>query len=625
MTAETMQFKTELKQLLHLIVHSLYSHKDIFLRELISNASDAIDTVRFQALTRSELAEGNTDWKIKIIPDEQAGTLTVSDNGVGMARDNIVENLGTIARSGTREFLESLKRASAQDRPELIGQFGVGFYSAFMVADKVTVVSRMAGLKPDEAVKWESDGQGEFTVEPTTKEGRGTDVILHLKQDDRDFLQPWTIRRIVKQYSDFVEHPIVMDVEKEEKGEKTVEEETLNSRKAIWLRPKNQITPEEYVDFYKHLSHDSEAPAKTIHYTAEGTIEFRALLYIPAHRTFDLIFGDPKKGLHLYIQRVFIMDDCEALLPAYLRFVKGVVDSPDLPLNVSRELLQQSAPLEKIRSNLANKVLKTLDEMKRNEAETYNRFYDELGVFLKEGVGHDWDRREQLADLLLFESTKTEAGKRTSLSEYVERMPASQNEIFYLIGETRELLEQSPLLEAFRAEDREVLLMTDPADEFVTQALHEYKGKRLKAADRGALDQGEIGDDVKKQFGPLLEYVKGKLGEVKDVRLSNRLKESAACLVADEGEMGAHMERLLARMGRAKEFPASKRILELNPRHPAVEAVQKLHAQDAGSARLETYCRLLYDEAVIAEGSKVKDPVAFARRINELLVKDAAT
>jgi molecular chaperone HtpG len=625
MTAETMQFKTELKQLLHLIVHSLYSHKDIFLRELISNASDAIDTVRFQALTHSELAEGNTDWKIKIIPDEKAGTLTVSDNGIGMSRDTIVENLGTIARSGTREFLERLKQASAQDRPELIGQFGVGFYSAFMVADKVTVVSRMAGLEPDEAVKWESDGQGEFTVEPTTRQGRGTDVILHLKQDDREFLQPYTIRRIVKQYSDFVEHPIVMDVEKEEKGEKTVEEETLNSRKAIWLRPKNQITPEEYVDFYKHLSHDSEGPAKTIHYTAEGTIEFRALLYVPAHRTFDLIFGDPKKGLHLYIQRVFIMDDCEALLPAYLRFVKGVVDSPDLPLNVSRELLQQSAPLEKIRSNLTSKVLKTLDEMKRNEADTYNRFYDELGVFLKEGVGHDWDHREQLADLLLFESTKTEAGKRTSLSEYVERMPASQNEILYLIGETRELLEQSPLLEAFRAEDREVLLMTDPADEFVTQALHEYKGKRLKAADRGALDQGEIGEDVKKQFAPLLEYVKGKLGEVKDVRLSNRLKESAACLVADEGEMGAHMERLLARMGRAKEFPAAKRILELNPRHPAVEAVQKLHAQDAGSPRLETYCRLLYDEAVIAEGSKVKDPLAFARRINELLVKDAAS
>jgi molecular chaperone HtpG len=625
MTAETMQFKTELKQLLHLIVHSLYSHKDIFLRELISNASDAIDTVRFRSLTHAELAEGDTDWKIKIIPDEKAGTLTVSDNGIGMSRDNIVENLGTIARSGTREFLESLKAASAQDRPELIGQFGVGFYSAFMVADKVTVVSRLAGLKPEEGVKWESDGQGEFSVEPVTKQTRGTDVILHLKQEDRDFLQPWTIQRIVKQYSDFVEHPIVRDVEKEEDGKKVTVAETLNTRKAIWLRPKSQITPEEYTEFYKHLGHDSEAPAKTIHYTAEGTIEFRALLYVPAHRTFDLIFGDPKKGLHLYIQRVFIMDDCEALLPAYLRFIKGVVDSPDLPLNVSREILQQSAPLEKIRSNLTLKVLKTLDEMKRNETETYNRFYDELGVFLKEGVAHDWDHREQLADLLLFESTKTEAGKRTSLQEYVERMPASQNEIFYLIGETRELLEQSPLLEAFRAEDREVLLMTDPADELVTQALHEYKGKRLKAADRGALDQGEIGEDVKREFGPLLEYLKGKLGEVKDVRLSHRLKESAACLVADEGEMGAHMERLLARMGRAREFPTSKRILELNPRHPAVEAVRGLHARDAASPRLEAYCRLLYDEAVIAEGSKVKDPVAFARRINELLVKDAAS
>jgi len=507
MSTETLQFKTELKQLLHLIIHSLYSHKDIFLRELISNASDAIDTIRFESLTKPELLEDNAEWKIKLIPDEKAGTLTVSDNGVGMSKDSIVEHLGTIAKSGTRVFLENLKRADVKERPELIGQFGVGFYSSFMVADKVTVVSRTAGSKSD-GVRWESDGQGEFTVEAVEKESRGTDVILHVREEDRHFLQAWELRQIVKKYSDFVEHPIVIDVEKDEDGKKTTVEETLNSRKAIWLRPKAQITPEEYNEFYKHLSHDYENAAKTIHYTAEGVIEFRALLYIPTHRPLDLMWGDSKKGLHLYIQRVFIMDDCEALLPSYLRFVRGVVDSPDLPLNVSREILQQSAPLEKIKSNLANKVLSTLDEMKRKEYDAYVTFYKELGVFLKEGVSQDWSNRERLADLLLFESTKTEAGTFTDLGQYVERMPADQKEIYYLIGEGRELIEQSPYLEGFKAKGQEVLLLTDPIDEFVAGALTEYKGKRLKAADKGEQDQAAIDEDKKKQFQPLLDYMK---------------------------------------------------------------------------------------------------------------------
>ena len=624
MSTETLQFKTELKQLLHLIIHSLYSHKDIFLRELISNASDAIDTIRFESLTKPELLEDNAEWKIKLIPDEKAGTLSVSDNGVGMSRDSIVEHLGTIAKSGTRAFLENLKRADVNERPELIGQFGVGFYSSFMVADKVTVVSRTAGSKSD-GVRWESDGQGEFTVEAVEKESRGTDVILHVREEDRHFLQAWELRQIVKKYSDFVEHPIVIDVEKDEDGKKTTAEETLNSRKAIWLRPKTQITPEEYNEFYKHLSHDYENPARTIHYTAEGVIEFRALLYIPAHRPLDLMWGDSKKGLHLYIQRVFIMDDCEALLPSYLRFVRGVVDSPDLPLNVSREILQQSAPLEKIKSNLANKVLSTLDEMKRKEYDAYVTFYKELGVFLKEGVSQDWSNRERLADLLLFESTKTEAGTFTDLGQYLERMPADQKEIYYLIGEGRELIEQSPYLEGFKAKGQEVLLLTDPIDEFVAGALTEYKGKRLKAADKGEQDQAAIDLDKKKQFQPLLDYMKERLGEVKEVRLSNRLKASAACLVADEGAVGAHLERLMQRMGKANELPPSKRILEVNADHPAVQAMQQRFVKDAQDARLEIYCRLLYDEAVIAEGSKVKDPLAFAQRINELLIKDAAS
>jgi molecular chaperone HtpG len=623
MSSETLQFKTELKQLLHLIIHSLYSHKDIFLRELLSNASDAIDTIRFQSLTKPEVLEDNGDWKIKLIPDEKNGTLTVSDNGIGMSKESIVENLGTIARSGTRAFLEALRQADAKDRPELIGQFGVGFYSSFMVADKVTVVSRQAGPK-EAGVKWESDGQGEYHVETVTKATRGTDVILHLKEEDRDFLQSWRLREVVKKYSDFVEHPIVMDVEKEEGKKKTTAEETLNSQKAIWLRPKVSVTQEEYNEFYKHISHDFQDPIKTVHYTAEGVIEFKALLYLPSHLPFDLAWGPSKKGLHLYIQRVFIMDDCEALLPPYLRFVKGVVDSPDLPLNVSREILQQSAPLEKIKSNLTTKLLKTLEEMKNEEYDNYVKFFKELGMILKEGVSQDWANREKVADVLLFESTRTEPGQYTTLGKYVLAMPAEQQEIYYLIGESRELIEHSPYIEAFRAKGQEVLLLTDPIDEFLVQSLPEYKGKKLKAVDRGRLDQAEVGDSRKKEFQSLLDFMKEKLGEIKEVRLSNRLKESAACLVADEGEMGAHMERLLRRMSRGQELPEAKRILELNPDHPVVTAMKKLFAKDPKDERLENYSRILYDQAVIAEGSKLRDPQGFARRVNELLAKDAS-
>jgi len=624
MSTETLQFKTELKQLLHLIIHSLYSHKDIFLRELISNASDAIDTVRFQSLTRQELAEGNTDWKIKIIPDEKAGTLTISDNGIGMSRASIVENLGTIAKSGTRAFLEALQHADVKDRPELIGQFGVGFYSSFMVAERVTVVSRQAGLPAAEGVRWESTGQGEFAVETAAREARGTDVILHLREDSKEFLQAWRIRQIVKKYSDFVEHPIVMDVTTKEDDKKVTTEETLNSRKALWLRPKAQITSAEYNAFYQQLAHDPQDPAKTIHYTAEGTIEFKALLYVPAHRPMDMLWGDTKKGLHLYIQRIFIMDDCEALLPPYLRFVRGVVDSPDLPLNVSREILQQSAPLEKIKSNLANKLLSTFDEMKRKEYDAYVAFYKELGPILKEGVSQDWPNREKIADVLLFESTTTQPGTFTSLGDYLERMPVSQEEIFYLIGESRELLEHSPYLESFQSKNQEVLLLYDPVDEFLTSALSEFKGKKLKAVDRGSVGAAEVPAEKKTAFQPLLAFMRGKLTEVKDVRLSSRLRESAACLVADEGQMGAHMERLMQRMGRGQDLPAAKRILELNPDHATVTAIQQLYAKNAADDRLEAYARLLYDEAVIAEGNKVRDPLAFSRYINDVVARDAA-
>ncbi len=624
MSTETLQFKTELKQLLHLIIHSLYSHKDIFLRELISNASDALDTLRFQALTKHELLEGDSEYKIKIIPDTAKNTLTISDNGIGMSKESIVENLGTIAKSGTRAFLEALKKADAEQRPDLIGQFGVGFYSSFMVADKVTVVSRPAGGAKADGVKWESDGQGEFSVEAVEKEKHGTDVILHLRNDSTEFLDPWRLRQLVKKYSDFVEHPIVVDVEKEEDGKKVTAEETLNSRKALWLRAKSEVTQEEYDEFYKLIAHDNEKPAKTIHYRGEGVIEFRALLFLPAHRSLDFQWrAESRKGLHLYIQRIFIMDDCEALLPLYLRFVQGVVDSPDLPLNVSREILQQSAPLEKIKSNLVNKVLSVLDEWKRREYDGYIKFFKELGSILKEGVGQDWGNREKIAALLLFESTKTEPGKYVTLDEYMERMPVSQEAIYYLTGEARAQIEHSPYLESFTATAQEVLLLTDPVDEYVMGSLGEYKGKQFRAVDRGELKAGEIDEAKKGQFQALLDFMKGKLPEVKDVRLSNRLKESAACLVAEEGAMGAHMERLLRRMGRGDEVAPDKKILEVNPDNAAVQGMQRLLAKDAADARLEAYCRLLYDEAVIAEGSKVPNPQAFARRINDILARDA--
>ncbi len=618
---QKMEFKTELKQLLDLIIHSLYTKKEIFLRELISNAADAIDKVRFESLTNPDLLEGNSDWKIKIIPDESAGTLSVSDNGIGMSRESIVQNLGTIAKSGTQAFLENLKAANVANRPELIGQFGVGFYASFMVADRVTVLSRMAGDVSD-GVKWESDGQGEFTVEPFEKPTRGTDVILHLREDAKEFLKTWRIREIVKQYSDFIDHPIVMDVEHEKDGKKTIEEETLNSRKAIWLRPKSEIKQEEYDEFYKQLSRDFEPPLKTIHVAAEGTMEFRALMFLPSHRPLDWMMGPPpKSGLDLYVKRVLIMHQCEELLPPYLRFVKGVVDSSDLPLNVSRETLQHNPLLARINSNLVNRILKTLDEMKTGEYETYLKFYKEFRELLKEGVGLDFANRERLADLLLFESTKTESGKFTTLEQYLAGMKSEQKEILYLIGENRAMLENSPYLESAKSAGQEVLLLTDPIDEYVVSHLREYKGKHLKPVDRGE-DQTPQSDEQKKQsesFKPLLDALKPRLTEVKDIRLSHRLKESAAVLVADQFAPSAHMERLMHRLGQVPEPGSFKRILELNPDHPAVARLKNLFEQNPADPKIESFARLLLDQATIAEGSAIKDPAAFARRINELI------
>lgn len=615
-----LEFKTELKQLLHIITHSLYSNREIFLRELISNASDAINKIRFNSLQHEELLEDNKDWKIVITPDRAAKTLTISDNGIGMSREGVIDQLGTIAKSGTRAFLDNLQRQEVRERPELIGQFGVGFYSAFMVADKVTVVTRPAG-KPEDGVRWESDGQGEFTVEPQAKPARGTDVILHLKEDALEFLDAWRLRSLVKKFSDFIEQPVVLVGEEDEKGEKKKIEETLNDRRALWLRSKSEIKPEEYAEFYKQIAHDTSDPARVIHYTAEGAQEFKVLAFVPAKRPFAFRWDDAEYGLRLYIQRVLIMEHCKELLPPYLRFVSGVVDSSDLPLNISRELIQQNPALEKIKRNVTENVLSALAAMKNVEYDKYLSFFKEFGPLLKEGVGRDWSNREKLADLLLFESMNNPAGQYLTLAQYVEKMPEGQKEIYYLIGEARGLIEHSPYLEAFRKRGTDVLLLTDPIDEFMVPALAEYKGKTLKPVDQGELptDVADKKDEDAGQFKDLLAALKEKLPEVADVRLSRRLTESAACLVADAGAMSAHFERLMQRLGRADEVGDVKRVLELNPDHAAVRAVQKLHAANPADSRVESYGRLFYDQAVLAEGSRPKDPAAFARRINELI------
>lgn len=623
---ERLQFKTELKQLLDLIVHSLYTKKEIFLRELVSNAADAIDKARFAGLTHPEVIEGDSDWKIRITPDEKASTLTISDNGIGMSREQVVENLGTIARSGTKAFLEQLKSSDVQNRPELIGQFGVGFYSSFMVADRVTVVSRPAGTT--EGVRWESDGQGEFSIEPIEKDRRGTDVILHLRDDSKEFLSPWRIREIVKRYSDYIDHPIVTNVEREKDGKTETAEETLNSRQAIWLRPKHEVKAEEYNAFYRQVSRDLDDPLKVIHVAAEGATEFRALMFLPAHRPMDFLAGPEKKsGLDLYVRRVLIQHEAEELAPPYLRFVRGVVDSADLPLNVSRETLQHNPVLAKIKSNIVNRVLKTLEEMKAGEYDAYVKFHKDFGSHLKEGAATDFLNRERLADLLLFESTKTEAGQYTSLDQYVQRMGGEQKEVYFLIGDSRALLEHSPYLEAFRSRGQEVLMLTDPIDEFFVSSFGTYKDKRLKPVDRGDAPAADAESEAKlkeqtQMFKPLLEWMKRALeSDVKEVRLSGRLKESAAVLVADEYGMSAHMERLLHRIGRGEEVADAKRVLELNPEHPVVRGLLARHAADPADPLVDTAARLLLDEAVVAEGSRVKDPAAFARRVNELLAK----
>ena len=629
MAIEKREFKTEIKQLLDLMIHSLYSHKEVFLRELISNASDAIDRVRYESLTNADINEGDTEWIIRIRPDKEKKTLLVSDNGIGMTKEEAIEALGTIARSGTKEFLQALQSKDLKDNPELIGQFGVGFYSSFMVADKITVLSRKAGFPSLEGVKWESTGDGSFVVEDIEKRGKGTDVILTLRDDDAQYLDEWEIRDVVRRYSDFIEHPIVMEVEKEQPSaldkSKTVkirEDETLNSRKALWLREKAEITDEEYHQFYKHISHDVEEPLKVIHYKAEGTSEFTALLYVPSRLPFNIFYKDYKIGPMLYVKRVQIMEHCEELLPPYLRFVKGVVDSSDLPLNISREILQNNRQVEIIKNNIVRKVLDVLGDLKKEEYEKYLAFYRQFGSILKEGLYYDFPRRELIADLLLFASTKAEKDQFRTLEAYVNDMKEGQEHIYYMPATNWGEAVKSPYLEAFRSQDYEVLIMLDEVDDLVMSGFT-YKGKHVRSIVAGDVDLDKSKKEEKaksrKKYQKLIDLIKEQLvDQVKDVRLSGRLKDSACLLVADEGDLNPQMEKILKAMGQA--VPENKRILEINPDHPLFAAMNSLFEKDKKSPVLQEYIGLLYDQALLLEGSRPKDPAAFAKSLARLMV-----
>lgn len=630
MAAEKMEFKTEVKELLDLMIHSLYSHKEIFLRELISNASDAIDKARYESLTNKDILNNTGEWKIKITIDKVAGTLTVSDNGIGMTHDEVIAELGTIAHSGTKDFLRALQSKELKDKPELIGQFGVGFYSSFMVADKVTVVTRKATENTKKAVKWESTADGSFIIDETEKDMAGTEVVLHLKAEDKNYLDEWEIKSIIRKYSDYIEHPVVMDVEKEkenpldkDKKIKVTEEEKMNAGKAIWLRDPSTVTAEEYNDFYKHISHDIGEPAKTIHYRAEGSSEFTALLYVPAKAPYGILYKDYKIGPTLYVKRVQIMDHCEQLIPEYLRFIKGVVDSSDLPLNVSREILQSNKHVEVIKKNLTKKVLDTLADMKKNAYDSYLGFHKEFGRILKEGIHFDFSRKEQIADLMLFPSTKTEPGKLTTFEDYLKNMPIAQSEIYYITGKPDENVMQSPYLEAFKEKGYEVMILTDDIDDFIMLDLREYKGKKIKSVVKGDISLDTIGqadkDKSKEKFGTLLSRIKEQLkDEVKDVRLSGRLKDSAVCLVADEGGLDPQMEKLLKSMG--QEVPSDKRILEINPSHQIFEAMNDLITKGGKDDVLKEYIDLLYNQSLLLEGSKLKDPAGFAKSVAKLML-----
>ena len=618
--SKTRTFKTEVKQLLQLMIHSLYSNRDIFLRELIANAADAIDKARFASLTDPAAAR---EWKIRIVPDKEAKTLTISDNGVGMTEDEVVDNIGTIAKSGTKAFLKMLEEQGGHtaDVPELIGQFGVGFYSAFMVASKVELTTR-SGDAP--AVKWISDGQADYTLAPAEKAEPGTEIVLHLKDDAEIYLESWKISEIVRKYSDFIAYPIVTpETKTDDKKNETVGERVLNSQKAIWLRKPSEITDEEYKSFYAHLSNFGGTEyLKAIHMTAEGASEFKALLFLPKQAPFNLLMPDiQKKGLQLYIKRMFITDECKELLPDYLRFVCGVVDSSDLPLNVSREILQQNPLLAKIQTAVTGKILSEMKKLLDGDRENYEKFFVEFGRIIKEGLHTDRANAEKLKDLVLYESMNTEPGKFITLGEYVAAMPESQKEIFYITGEKRDAVAFSPALEYFRKQGWDVLFMTDPIDEWVMQSMFQYQKKSFKSVLRGDFSAEESADAVKtaaEKYAKTAEFLKTELAaEVSEVKFSSLLADSPCCLTVDGTALSPHMERLFRAMNQA--VPVSKRILELNCDHPLIQAFEAQLAAGTDADTLRKYARILYDQALLLEGSPVADPAAFAKGIQELL------
>jgi len=614
---ETLDFQAEVRQLLKLMIHSLYSNKEIFLRELISNASDACDKLRFEALGDDGLYESDSDLRIRVSFDKDNRTITVSDNGIGMSRAEVMENLGTIAKSGTRQFLESLSGEQSKDA-KLIGQFGVGFYSGFVVADRITVTTRRAGLGAEHGVRWESDGEGSYAVETVDKPGRGTEVVLHLRETEDEFLDGFRLRNIIHKYSDHIALPIVM------KKDDLDEDETVNRASALWARPKKDITEQEYHEFYKHVGHDFEEPLAYIHSQVEGRQSYTSLFYIPQRAPFDLWDRQQRHGIKLYVRRIFIMDASEQLLPHYLRFVRGVVDSDDLPLNVSREILQHNRAVETIRSASIKKILGLLEDLASNDQEKYHAIWQTFGRVLKEGPAEDFANRERIAKLLRFASTRSDSDEQiVALDDYIARMKEGQDKIYYITGENFSAAQHSPHLEVFRKQGIEVLLLSDRVDEWLVGNLTEYSGKSLQSVAKGALDLGKLEDqesaaEIKKaeeQYKDLLERMKTVLGErVKEVRISHRLTQSPACLVVEEQDMGASLRNLLKAAGH--DIPKVVPILEINPAHSLVTRLN----DEQDERRFDDWVNILFDQSLLAEGAQLDDPAAFVRRLNEMLL-----
>ncbi len=625
---ETMEFRAEVSQVLNLVIRSLYSNKEIFLRELISNASDAAEKLRFEALTDDALYEGEAGLKIRISVDEERRTVTIADDGIGMSRQEVTDTIGTIASSGTKKFLESLSGEKAKDN-QLIGQFGVGFYSAFIVADKVSLVTRRAGLGAEHGVRWESSGEGSYTIETVEKPGRGTEITLHLREDEAEFADAYRLRTIISKFSDHISIQIEMlkehHGEEKEGEEKTAQEwEQVNKGTALWMRNKSDVTDEEYGEFYKHIGHDWEEPLAHVHNRVEGSHEYTSLLYIPSRAPFDLWDREPKHGVKLYVRRVFIMDEAAKLMPHYLRFVKGVVDSDDLPLNVSREILQHDKKIDSIRSANVKRVLGLLEKLAKDEPEKYQTFWKEFGKVIKEGPAEDFANREKIAGLLRFATTKSEGEEQTvSLDQYIERMEEKQEKIYYITADSYSAAKYSPHLEVFKKKGVEVLLLTDRVDEWLVSHLHEFKGKHIQSVAKGQLDLGELEDKTEKEeqekvaqeHAGLVERIKTALGDgVQEVRITNRLTESPACIVVGDYDMSANLQRVLKQLGQSA--PDSKPILEVNPTHPLVEKMD----QEPDEELFADLARVLLDQATLAEGGQLEDPAGFVRRLNKLML-----